>query len=109
MAKRVCAEPGCPTLTDSTRCTEHTRQRDKARGTRQARGYDAQHDRDRARWRKVIDLGGWPCARCPHRIQPGEPFHLDHTADRTGYLGPSHEHCNLSAAGKARHGISPRD
>lgn len=38
---KVCAEPGCPTLTKSTRCPAHTRAKDKARGTRQERGYDA--------------------------------------------------------------------
>ena len=97
---KVCVEPGCPTLTPNTRCPDHARARDKARGTRQARGYDAQHDRERAKWKRIIDKTGWPCARCPDRIQPGEDFHLDHTADRTGYLGPSHVVCNLSAAGR---------
>lgn len=103
MGRKVCAEPGCPTLTDKTRCTEHARARDKARGSRQARGYDAAHDRERAKWKRIIDKTGWPCARCPRRIQPGEPFHLDHTDDRREYLGPSHAQCNLSAAGRARH------
>lgn len=104
MAKRVCADPGCPTLTDTTRCTEHTRAKDKARGTKQQRGYDATHDRERTRWRKLINTRGATCARCAAPIQPGEPFHLDHTSDRGSYLGPSHPECNLSAAGKASHG-----
>lgn len=103
MAKRVCCEPGCPTLTDTTRCTEHTRQRDKARGTRQQRGYDAEHDRERAKWKAILDRRPWPCGRCPEQIMPGQLWHLDHTDDRAGYIGPSHDHCNLSAAGKAAH------
>lgn len=40
----VCAQPGCPTLTDGTRCPTHRRARQRAtdqrRGTRQERGYD---------------------------------------------------------------------
>jgi hypothetical protein len=43
------------------------------------------------------------CARCPEFINPLEPWHLDHTDDRTGYLGASHAACNLSAAGSAAH------
>ena len=73
MPRKVCAEPGCPTLTDRTRCTTHERAKDRARGTRQERGYDADHDRRVTR-------------------------------------GPEHgRDCNLSAAGRARHGISPDD
>ena len=103
MLGKPCAQPGCPALVPSGFCIEHARQRDKVRGTRQQRGYDATHDAERARWGRIIELQGWPCARCPERIQPGEDFHLDHTDDRTGYLGPSHVQCNLKAAGKASH------
>lgn len=101
--KRPCSVPGCPTLGVTTRCVEHAREADKARGTRQERGYGSGHDVERAKWVRIIDATGWPCARCEGRIQPGEDFHLDHTEDRSGYLGPSHAACNLSAAGKARH------
>jgi hypothetical protein len=107
MARRPCVEAGCPAIIDTTRCIEHARQRDKERGTRQARGYDANHDSERAKWARIIDAGGWPCGRCDGRVQPGDDWHLDHTDDRNGYIGPSHARCNLSAAGKAAHGISP--
>ncbi len=48
MRTRVCAEPGCPTLSTATRCTQH--QRAKARTNR------AEHTRN--------DYGpGWPSVR----------------------------------------------
>lgn len=41
MSKRVCSQPGCPTLIDSPgRCTAHTKAADKARGTSKERGYN---------------------------------------------------------------------
>jgi hypothetical protein len=40
------------------------------------------------------------CARCRRPIIPGTHFDLDHTDDRTGYLGPSHRRCNRSHAGR---------
>lgn len=95
---KVCAEPGCPTLTDRTRCAEHTKARDRARGTRQARGYGAAHDRLRAAWARKVATGRVDCARCHKRISPLEEWHLDHTDDRTGYLGPSHAACNTGHA-----------
>lgn len=104
MARRVCAEPGCPELTDTTRCPTHTRAKDKARGTTSARGYGPAHQRERATWQRRIDRGEVVmCSRCDSPIQGA--WHLDHTADRLGYLGPSHDLCNLRAAGR----ISPRD
>lgn len=107
-AKRVCTEVGCPVLTAGGRCDAHRRQADRARGTRQQRGYDRTHDRTRAtHLRRATPTT--PCARCSHPL--GEHYrtaHLDHTDDRTGYLGLSHGTpcptcgvtCNLSAAGR---------
>lgn len=100
---KVCAEPGCPTPTASSRCPAHTRSRELRRGSRQARGYTTAHDRERARWTPLVASGNVTCARCRTPIATGEPWHLDHDAARTGYLGPSHTHCNLSAAGRAAH------
>jgi hypothetical protein len=37
------------------------------------------------------------CSRCGEPIDPREPWHLDHTEDRTAYLGPAHRDCNLRA------------
>jgi hypothetical protein len=44
------------------------------------------------------------CARCRRRILPGTPFDLDHTPDRSSYLGPSHRACNRLAG--ARNGAA---
>jgi hypothetical protein len=95
MALRVCAESGCPELTESARCPAHTRTKDKARGTRQQRGYGRAHELLRARWVPKVAAGKVNCARCGERISPLEPWHLDHTDDRAGYLGPSHVRCNV--------------
>lgn len=96
MAKRVCAEPGCPELVDrgvrDGRCDEHRRAKDKARGTRQQRGYDATHDALRAEL--LPDAYGQRCHLCGERMWPHEELALDHTEDRTGYRGIAHASCN---------------
>ena len=70
------------------------RSRDAQRGSRQQRGYDAAHDAERQRWAPLVDAGQVSCARCGAPIPPGTAWDLDHTDDRTGYLGPSHAGCN---------------
>lgn len=103
---RVCAEPGCPTLTKRTRCAKHQQAADQARGTRQQRGYDAAHDRARRAILARIQAGEIiRCWRC--RCALDETFHLDHTDGRTDYRGPACMQCNLQLAGQKRHGISP--
>ena len=102
MLKRPCAEPGCPTLGTTTRCPKHTRQRDQARGTRQQRGYDSEHDRLRAHWQGLIDEGKLvTCWRpdCSNRLL-GRYWHLGHDDnDRTITRGPECVPCNLKHAG----------
>jgi hypothetical protein len=100
---RVCSQPECPTLGPNRRCDDHARQAEQRRGSRQQRGYDAEHDRLRARWKPKVERCEVDCARCGQRIWLGQAWHLDHTDDRTGYLGPSHQACNTSAGGKAAH------
>lgn len=114
MSKRVCAEPGCPTLTDTTRCPAHTRARDKQRGTKQERGYDTSHDRMRAIWQQRLDSGESitcrnPWCQTPDVLVNPKDWTLGHTPDRTTWRGPEHPLCNYSEAGKARHGIPPPD
>ena len=62
------------------------------------RGYGSEHARLRRQWKLKVDRGEVHCARCGQWIEPGSPWHLDHTEDRSTYLGPSHAKCNLSAA-----------
>lgn len=105
---RVCAEPGCPVVSTTTRCYDHARDRDKARGTRQQRGYDAAHDRLRADYQRRMDAGeSFTCwrrgPRCTVTIDP-KRWRLGHDdIDRTKYRGPECVPCNQATAGR----ISP--
>ena len=107
MARRVCAEPGCPRITDQTRCPQHIRARDAARGRRQARGYDTEHDTKRAIWQARIDAGQYVvCWRpdCSQRLT-GRNWHLGHDDnDRSITRGPECTTCNLRHAGAQRPG-----
>jgi hypothetical protein len=120
VALRVCAcvgcaaHPGsCPELTPARHCGPQENncagQREQARGTRQQRGYDAEHDRLRLRWKPKVDRCTVHChaAVCVmtsgRLILPGQPWDLGHTADRTAWTGPEHAVCNRSAGGKAAH------
>jgi hypothetical protein len=104
MRYRVCGKAGCPELSQGPMCAAHTRTRDRARGTRQARGYGVAHEKLRAHWAPIVARGTELCARCGERISPLQAWHLDHTDDRQGYLGPSHASCNTRAA----RGVAPR-
>lgn len=68
VALKVCAEPGCPNPSSKTRCIDCTRTRDRARGTRQARGYDAQYERQ---LQDPEYLAATHCSEC------GGPFTVD--------------------------------
>lgn len=108
-AKHPCSVNGCPIPVPhgTSRCPAHAREKDRARGTSAQRGYGTTHTRERKRWQNLIDAGApVTCARCGGPILRGSEWHLDHAEDRSRYLGPSHARCNLSAAGRAAHGIS---
>jgi hypothetical protein len=72
--------------------------------TREARGYGAAHRSMRAQYARLVEAGGATCARCHRPISAGEPFDLDHSPDRTSYLGVSHRRCNRVAG--ARNGAA---
>lgn len=104
MTLKVCLEPGCPTLTDQTRCPVHTRAKDKARGTRQERGYDRAYDRIRRNYQIRMESGEvFTCWRCdelgkPHDVDPDD-WHLGHdNADRSVIRGPQCSASNLDTA-----------
>jgi hypothetical protein len=84
MLPRPCLD--CGTITSGTRCPPCGRQHDQARGTRQQRGYDSEHDRERARqlarWKP-----GQPCAIGGEPLLGKAALDLAHNGDRTGWLG----------------------
>ena len=43
---------------------------------------------------------GNPCARCGKVMLPGQDIELDHTDDRSGYLGFSCKSCNRAAGAR---------
>lgn len=104
-AAKVCPRPGCPALTAGGPCPEHRREADRARGSRQQRGYDARHDALRRVVKARLDAGQVVhCWRCGARIFRGEPFDLGHDDhDRSLYRGPECPTCNRSAGGRSAH------
>ena len=103
-AKKVCTQPGCAQPTAKSYCTTHTRERDKARGTKAERGYGADYQAERKRWATHVATGNVRCWRCGELLPANSPFHLGHDDDNRSVIrGPEHPRCNLSAAGKASH------
>jgi hypothetical protein len=102
VALKVCAEPGCPVLTKATRCTEHTRAKDRARGTSTERGYGAAHQRLRRSYELRMRAGEvFYCWRCGAEIDP-DAWHLGHDdADRSVYRGPECVPCNMAVSGRS--------
>jgi hypothetical protein len=70
-------------------------------GSTTQRGYGHRHVKERRRVAKLIKEGGQVCSRCGGLLPPdilSKDWALDHTEDRTGYLGPAHKDCNIKAA-----------
>lgn len=91
----VCAEPGCPELSQSARCAAHSRKPD-ARPTAAARGYDS-------RWRRTRSAHLRLHSTCsePGCLQPATD--VDHV-DGQGPLGPrGHDPGNLRSYCHAHH------
>lgn len=93
---RVCLETGCPRTTKRTRCDEHERARDKARGTRQERGYDAEFERAK---RDPAYVAATHCVSCDEPFTASNPKTAGHsTALRKGGQGsaivPQCRRCN---------------
>lgn len=114
MAMRVCQVDGCGELvaadTRGRRCATHRRAAELARGTRQARGYGATYDATRRDYAARMAAGQvFTCWRCGRPLGAGSDWHLGHDdTDRTVIRGPEcGRRCNLSAAGRARHGVRP--
>lgn len=84
-----------------TYCDEHTAEQQRRANTT-ARGYGHQHQK--ARDEAMRTLLGTPCTRCSEPVLAGQALALDHTDDRTGYLGLAHRHCNDVAGARKRRG-----
>lgn len=73
---------------------------------RQAEYRSPVHKALRKKYQPLVDSGQAQCCEiiCLHRtraIPARAQWHLAHTPDRRGYLGPSHPKCNLASAAKA--------
>lgn len=91
MSLRVCGVPGCGALSDKPKCREHRQQAEQQRGSRQARGYDAEHDARRAADAPLVATGRVKCWRCGDYITAGQQWDEGHDdRDRTVYRGPEH-------------------
>jgi 5-methylcytosine-specific restriction enzyme A len=98
---RVCAEPGCPTLTDQTRCTQHHKAKrkaeDKRRPNAQARGYDKHWQRTRTAYLTAYPICQWP-EGC---LTPATDVHH---RDGQGPNGPAgHDWANLQGLCHSHH------
>lgn len=80
----------------------------KRKASTTARGYGAEHQRQRRMIAPLVAAGLATCARCGERILPGQHWDLDHTDDRTGYLGPSHRFARDCPAGGNRATSKPK-
>lgn len=105
MAKRRCID--CPALIDGPgRCVDCDRKKDRARGTRQDRGYDAAYDAEHREYQRRMDSGEvftcWRCAELgrPHPVDPRPGrWHLGHSNDdRSVIRGPQCPASNLATA-----------
>ena len=90
----------CGKHSDQTRCPAHRR------GSRQQRGYDANHDAERAAWTPHVEAGLVTCRRVSWGlcvadnpvIQPGEAWDLGHPdAQCPTPRAPEHRRCNRGA------------
>jgi hypothetical protein len=102
--ERVC-KCGAPTWSPkSPYCLRHRpslEQRTRwAFKTREARDYGAAHQAVRERYKALVASGLARCARCGRPIAKGAQFDLDHSDDRSGYLGVSHPRCNRLAGAR---------
>lgn len=95
----------CKRPSPGSRCVDCARAKDKARGTRQERGYDAAHEAERKRWDPLVATGAVKCWRCLVLLAPELPWDLGHDdTDRSIYRGPECVRCNRATASR----ISPR-
>jgi hypothetical protein len=95
MSPRPCID--CGTLTAGTRCTPCERSREAARGTRQQRGYDANHDAARRTFIAQLPLPcGYGCGRTLTTARDLVAAHVVDGQPQHGWI-PSCVRCNQRA------------
>lgn len=101
---RVCVETGCPTLTKATRCPEHRRDKERARGSKAERGYDAEYLRQ---LRLPDYMNATQCAECGQAFTQDNPKTGGHSvALRNGGRGSKIlPHCRRCNYGWERTGL----
>lgn len=86
-------------------------------GNNASRGYNRTHWKLRARWKPLVDSGQVKCHAdlCLEErdggnrwIPPGAPWHMGHTADRSGWTGPEHQRCGASDGARRGNQDRPR-
>lgn len=112
MPLRVCNEPGCPELTDGPRCEAHRKQdrkrSDAKRPSPRVRGYDAEHEADRAAYFAAFPICQWH-EGCIERATDldhidGNPFNRDWS----NYRGYCHSHHSRRTARDQKGGWNAR-
>lgn len=101
MALRVCLDCMATIPAGRYRCRDCERERDKARGSREERGYGYEHRKERARLQSYMDAGvRFRCWRCGRPINP-KRWQLGHCdVDRAKYHGPECVPCNTATSGR---------
>ena len=110
-AKHPCRDCHRPVPAGTTRCPEHARAHEAKRPSSTRRGYGSAHQRLRRALAPIVQAGRATCWRCGQPIKPTDAWDLGHDdQDRAITRGPEHAYkCNRSAAGRASHGLTPRD
>ena len=107
---RPCIEPGCPNLTQRTRCATHEAYRRQRRGSPTERGYDAAYQRRR---RDLLQLWvsehGWVCPGYDVRPHPSRDLTADHVipmaqGGKDGPLAVLCRSCNSRRGQAQQHG-----
>ena len=71
----------------------------RVNGTTTQRGYGSAHQRERAKWKPIVEAGQANCWRCGKWLHPLLPWDLGHVdGDRTRYAGPECRKCNRGTA-----------